>query len=332
MRGDKMAADEGPGWWREKRRHHDAALKGKDGKRRSKHQRPEPQRISGKDLERLRRGARRNRSKWAMSMDTMRTAKTVYDPRDSEQVKKWRKHPDRADLNGVDTLSQHLYGIKVKAVSEVEERKKRVRTIIADARKRAVKGRREARTKEGADKAVTEALVTAREALATVGKEVKGIISGAKDEQNKKIRRFQGKWGPERKRRAEYVAKTVGCNLFEADALIQRAKRAGIDYDLVNWDAIQGKDLEYSEKVEKLDQAIHKETMTKDEEDHYIDWQIAKAQDEWEEYVKQQEEQLHDEAWQDRQTFEEGKEENRDYYLQFEGPQDNAENDLYENG
>ena len=313
-----MAADEGPGWWREKRRHHDAALKGKDGKRRSKHQRPEPQRISGKDLERLRRGARRNRSKWAMSMDTMRTAKTVYDPRDSEQVKKWRKHPDRADLNGVDTLSQHLYGIKVKAVSEVEERKKRVRTIIEDARKRAVKGRREARTKEEADKSVTDALATAREAIESVGKEVKGIISGAKDEQDKKIRRFQGKWDPERKRRAEYVAKTVGCNLFEADALIQRAKRAGIDYDLVDWDAVQGYELEFSEKVEKLDRAIHKGTMTKGEEDHYIDWQLEKAQDQWEEYVREQEERL-------RESGEEPidwAEEERDYGLQFNSDQE----------
>lgn len=247
-------------------------------------------------------------------MDTMRTAKTVYDPRDPEQVKKWRKHPDRADLNGVDTLSQHLYGIKVKVVAEIEERKKRVRTIIEDARKRAVKGRREARTKEEADKAVTEALATAREAIETVGKEVKGIISGAKDEQDKKIRRFQGKWDPERKRRAEYVAKTVGCNLFEADALIQRAKRAGTDFDLVNWDAVQGSDLEYSEKVEKLDQTLHKETMTKGEEDHYIDWQLEKAQDQWEEYVREQEERLHESGEEPMDWAEE----ERDYHLQFE--------------
>ena len=205
-------------------------------------------------------------------MDERRTASTIYDPRDPKQVKKWRKDPSRADLDGVDTEAQHLFAVKVKAAAEVEKRKEVVKKSVEEARKRLKKAREEAQTgketSEGAKTAVNEAVEAARTAIEKATTEVKGILTGAKEEQEEKIRRFQGKWDPERKRRAETVAKTVGCSVFEADALISRAKRAGIDYDLVNWDAIQGKDLEYSEWVEKLDANLHKETTTKAEEDH----------------------------------------------------------------
>jgi hypothetical protein len=60
-----------------------------------------------------------------------------------------------------------------------------------------------------------------------------------------------------------------------------------VDYDLVNWDAIQGKDLEYSEWVAKLDRDLHTETTTKGEGDKVIDWRMARAEDQWKEYVKE---------------------------------------------
>lgn len=64
------------------------------------------------------------------------------------------------------------------------------------------------------------------------------------------------KWSAERKRRAELVAKEADCSVVEADGLIQRAKSKGYDYDEVDWDELQGKDLEYSERVEKLEKQV----------------------------------------------------------------------------
>ncbi|MFP4197293.1 MAG: hypothetical protein ACLFS6_06535 [Methanomassiliicoccales archaeon] len=81
-------------------------------------------------------------------------------------------------------------------------------------------------------------------------------------EVSKKSRR---KWDPERKRRARQVADTADCSVIEADAMIQRANRAGYDHDEVNWDRVQGKDLEYSERVHLLDKELHVETKTKGE-------------------------------------------------------------------
>jgi hypothetical protein len=278
-------------------------MKGLEGKRRSGHVRPRDG-ISEKDLTRLRNGARRSRSKRAMGMDTVRTAATVYDPRDPKQVRKWRNHPDRADLDGVDTAAQELVGIKVRSVTEVEKRKELVKKAVEEARRRAVKGRREAKTSEDASKAVKDALATAQAAIASATAEVKGIIKDAKGEQDRKIRRFQGKWDPERKRRAEVVSRSVGCSMFEADALIQRAKRAGCDYDLVDWDAIQGSDLEFSERVEKLDRDLRRETMTKSEEDCHVDWQMDKAQNEWNDFQAEQERRLREDFAGDLEVME----------------------------
>lgn len=50
----------------------------------------------------------------------------------------------------------------------------------------------------------------------------------------------------------------------EADQLIRRASLANMEYDRVDWDAIQGKDLEYTEWLEKLERQTGK-TFTEDE-------------------------------------------------------------------
>jgi len=60
----------------------------------------------------------------------------------------------------------------------------------------------------------------------------------------------------ERRRRANYVAKTVGCNPIEADALIRRARNNGYDYDVVDWDTLQGKDLQFDERIGKLEHMV----------------------------------------------------------------------------
>lgn len=73
------------------------------------------------------------------------------------------------------------------------------------------------------------------------------------------------KWGSERKRRSAIVAEAVGCSPNTADKLIARAEGAGVAWDRIDWDAIQGKDLTYSERVAKLDAQIGRETRTKTE-------------------------------------------------------------------
>ena len=72
------------------------------------------------------------------------------------------------------------------------------------------------------------------------------------------------RWTTERRRRAEIVAGQVGCSVVEADGLIRRAKSKGYEYDEVDWDRLQGKDLEYSERVEKLERQVG-ETRTRRE-------------------------------------------------------------------
>ena len=73
------------------------------------------------------------------------------------------------------------------------------------------------------------------------------------------------KWGSERKRRSAIVSDAVGCSHNTADKLINRAEGAGVSWDRVDWDAIQGKDLTYSERVTKLDEQLGRETRTKSE-------------------------------------------------------------------
>jgi hypothetical protein len=61
------------------------------------------------------------------------------------------------------------------------------------------------------------------------------------------------------------VAKTLGIgNLLWADLLIKRAERANVDWDKVNWDAIQvmGNHTEFSEFVQQLNKQLGLRTVT----------------------------------------------------------------------
>jgi hypothetical protein len=78
-------------------------------------------------------------------------------------------------------------------------------------------------------------------------------------------KRSRDKWSSQRKKEARATADRIGCSTIQADALNQRAKRAGRDYDQVDFDQLQGKDLTYSERVSKLDQQLGVSTRTKGE-------------------------------------------------------------------
>ena len=127
------------------------------------------------------------------------------------------------------------------------------RSEVDDRKKKAAEERR---TKEAAEK-VRDSLKTAQKSLDDYHKE-EVEASG----------RSKSKWSRERKRQAAEVSKTVGCSTIQADAMIQRAKRSGKSYDEVDWDQAQGRDLTYSERVDKLDTAIGTHTRTKGELSH----------------------------------------------------------------
>jgi hypothetical protein len=91
--------------------------------------------------------------------------------------------------------------------------------------------------------------------------------------------RSKTKWSAQRKKEARSISEGTGCSIIQADAMNQRAKRAGRSYDEVSWDDVQGKDLTYSERVEKLDAQLGTRTRTKSE--------VARSSKTFESTVKQ---------------------------------------------
>lgn len=65
-------------------------------------------------------------------------------------------------------------------------------------------------------------------------------------------------WPSRRHYEAEYVGAVTKTPIIFADLLVQRAKNAGVAYDLIDWDQLQGADLSYWEKVDKLEDLIGK--------------------------------------------------------------------------
>ncbi len=80
-----------------------------------------------------------------------------------------------------------------------------------------------------------------------------------------KVKVARRPWSSERRRRARLVANTTGASVVQADALIRRAKSKDWDYDTVNWDVLQGKDLTFAGRVRRLNKMVGR-TSTKREE------------------------------------------------------------------
>lgn len=59
-------------------------------------------------------------------------------------------------------------------------------------------------------------------------------------------------WDRTRYNRARMISESTGCSYIQADGLAKTAWRMGLDPSGVDWDALQGKDLSYDERVEKL--------------------------------------------------------------------------------
>jgi len=84
-------------------------------------------------------------------------------------------------------------------------------------------------------------------------------VEGAED------RKIPKTWDKTRRRRAEMIARVTKSNPFQADGLAKIAWRSGADPDKVNWDELQGADLSYDEKVEKLEKMLGSSAKTEKE-------------------------------------------------------------------
>lgn len=201
---------------------------------------------------------------------------------DKEHLKEWKADPSRHDIIGIDDT---FYGPRLENLDIIKQilrerfdRFSKVSREIVHKAKieiREVKVSRRIPPKEKKKKIAKIKHEAKRELKAKAKKDLEEV-----KEIRKKARKARGfgtskKWGAERRRRANYVAKTVDCNPIEADALIRRARSNGYDYDIVDWDQLQGKDLQFDERIGKLEHMVGKTYLETEYE------QVMKAQEEY---------------------------------------------------
>jgi hypothetical protein len=86
-------------------------------------------------------------------------------------------------------------------------------------------------------------------------------------------------WDRNRRMRAAYISRSTGASAFQADALAKTAWRMGLDPERVDWDQLQGKDLSYEDKIDKLEEMTgFSATTDADREMEYANWQEDEAE------------------------------------------------------
>lgn len=93
------------GWYGEKRRHSEAAKKGWKNRKNIK---------SGAKYVKQALELQKKRSEHAKKADAIRTAKKVGDPEKSRDVNRWKDHPEKSDLENIDTKGKGLSTSKQK--------------------------------------------------------------------------------------------------------------------------------------------------------------------------------------------------------------------------
>lgn len=121
---------------------------------------------------------------------------------------------------------------------------------------REVKRSRRIPTREKKKKIAKIKVEAKRELKAKAKKDLEDLKESRKKARKARTVGQSRKWSRERRRRANDVAKTVGCDAIQADALIRRARGNGYDYDTVDWDQLQGHDLQFDERVGKLEHMV----------------------------------------------------------------------------
>lgn len=211
---------------------------------------------------------------------------------DKELVEDWKKDPTTHDIIGVDDT---LYGPQLGSLEIIKQIlrekfdrfSKSSREVVhkAKAQVREVKKSR-IPAKEKKKKIAKIKHEAKHELKAKAKKDLEDLKETRKKAQKARSVGASKKWSAERRRRANYVAETTGCNTIQADALIRRARGIGWDYDVVDWDQIQGKDLQYDERVGKLEQMIGRtyleaeyEQVIKSEENRWNDLMAERSQE-----------------------------------------------------
>lgn len=202
---------------------------------------------------------------------------------DEEHVERWTEHPNEYDVAGVDDT---LYGPRLLDLELVKQLLRQKFTSFSRASKEIVKkAKSEAHAvkrskripREEKPKKLARIRERAKKDLEKTAKKDRREL----DETAAKVHKAtlaSKRWSTERRRRAKYVADTVGCSVIQADALIRRAHSKGWDYDTVDWDQIQGKDLQYDERLGKLEHMVGKtytegefETVVQSEKERWDD-------------------------------------------------------------
>ena len=240
-------------------------------------------------------------------MDRSKQAQTVYHPTDADDVMKWKDNKSRSDLAGVDTLFRRLTRIKKKAASKVQVTRVKRKAIVKETEEKVKKIAKDPeKPKEVKKREIKQVIEENEKKIEQEHKEAIKVIEKAKEEQTVEVTRHQHRWSRERRKRATYVSETTGCSVIEADALIQRAKSAGRDYDTVDWDRMQGRDLTYHERVNKLDETVGRQTATKAERRTALrstDWIIDQYEKDEEHWQMEIQGAMRDLAFEEERTY-----------------------------
>jgi hypothetical protein len=86
-------------------------------------------------------------------------------------------------------------------------------------------------------------------------------------------RKIPKTWDRQRRERAQRISRATGASMFQADALAKTAWRMGLDPERVDWDQLQGEDLSYEDKLDKLEEMTGMSATTEeDREMQYANW------------------------------------------------------------
>jgi hypothetical protein len=181
---------------------------------------------------------------------------------DKELVKDWKKDPTTHDIIGVDDTMygprlEHLDVIRQVLRERFDRFSKASREIVHKAKVevREVKKSKIPR-KEKKKKIAKIKHEAKRELKAKAKKDLDELQETRKKARKARQLGASRKWNAERRRRAKYVAGVVGCSGVQADALIRRARGNGYEYDTVDWDQLQGHDLQFDERLGKLEHMV----------------------------------------------------------------------------
>lgn len=229
------------------------------------------------------------RSETSKEQDLRLEAKDTGLIDDQEHVEDWKADPTIRDILGIDDT---LYGPRLENLEVIKQLlrerfdrfSKASREIVhkAKAEVREVKKSKRIPAKEKKRKIAKIKKEAKHELKAKVKKDLDELKQERRKARKAREIGHSKKWGAERRRRANYVADTVGCSAIQADALIRRARGNGYDYDVVDWDQLQGKDLQFDERIGKLEHMIGTTYLEGERE------QVYRAQEErWNELAAQ---------------------------------------------